>query len=215
MREEAYLDSSQSQHDSLANISSTAGLRRSLQVQVSHWGLEWCFLLWGMEGRCCASGGASYWRRERFLIRYPCWQLFQRGINYTTANSSLVKTPLSSMSLSWGWFCWSVCYFFLSVVVGFEFFYIFGGFFLGWPGLLAHVPSGSQTGSSSQRCMCSYELLQNYYPSFWPGQISTSLPCRPLSFTFLAGDLGPWAKGHTVHLLPISQLCKLLREMKW
>lgn len=106
MREEAYLDSSQSQHDSLANISSTAGLRRSLQVQVSHWGLEWCFLLWGMEGRCCASGGASYWRRERFLIRYPCWQLFQRGINYTTANSSLVKTPLSSMSLSWGWFCW-------------------------------------------------------------------------------------------------------------
>lgn len=43
---------------------------------------------------------------KRFLIRYPCWQLFQRGINYTTANSSLVETPLSSMSLSRGWFCW-------------------------------------------------------------------------------------------------------------
>lgn len=136
MREEAYLDSSQSQHDSLANISSTAGLRRSLQVQVSHWGLEWCFLLWGMEGRCCASGGASYWRRERFLIRYPCWQLFQRGINYTTANSSLVKTPLSSMSLSWGWFCWyfggglcAISFFLLLLVL--SSFILWGFFFLG------------------------------------------------------------------------------------
>lgn len=98
MREEAHLDSSQSQHDSLAHTSFTAGLRRSLQVQVSHWDLEWYFPLWGREGRCWAPGGASYCRE--ILIWDPCWQLFQKGINYTRANTSLVGAPLSSTCLS-------------------------------------------------------------------------------------------------------------------
>lgn len=109
---------------------------------------------------------------ERDLIWDPCWHLFQRGINYTRANSSLVGAPLASVGLSWGGFC---CYFegglcaisFFLLLLGLGSFLFFGIF--GWPGLLAHVRSGSQTVSSSQRCVCLYEPLQSCCTIFWPG----------------------------------------------
>lgn len=181
----------------------------------------------------------SSWRcflleEREILIWDPCWQLFQRGINYTRANSFLVEASLHSTGLSWGWFC---CYFggglcaisfFLLLLVlhgGFFFFwwwcwlgvllllgfFIVVGFFGGaeevgwlWPDLLAHVPSGSQAGSSSQRCVYLYEPLLSCCTSFWPGP--ALLIFRPPSFTFLLG-LGEWAKVVYSPSVSLSPFC--------
>lgn len=125
----------------------------------------------GKGGEMLSSWRCFLLQDREILIWDPCWQLFQKGINYTRANSSLVGAPLASMCLSWGWFC---CYF-EGVLCAMSFFLLllvwgsllFFGFF-GWPGLLAHVHSGSQTGSSSQRCVCLHEPLQSCCTSFWP-----------------------------------------------
>lgn len=147
---------------------------------------------------------------SEILIWDPCWQLFQRGVNNTRANSPLMGAPLVSMGLSWGWF---YCYF-GGELCAFSFFLLLLVFFLGvvvgrcslgdlvfW--LLSPL-AAKQVPAAKGVCVCRSPCCK----SLWPGWNTTQL----LSARTVGMGKGVCSPSVS---LSISQPCRLLTQKKW